>query len=94
MMVKVRLNLLNIFALKLKINHLDYEGNTVGDILAHFVKEYKDKLDDGLLSKNQKKLNKSILILINGRSIEYLDKYKTKLEEGDQVYLSIPLSGG
>ena len=93
-MPEVKLNLLNIFALKIGKNSLTYEGETVGDIIRKFLKEYKDKLDDELLNKSGKKLNKQILILVNGRSVEYLDKYKTTLKEGDQVYLSIPLSGG
>ncbi|MHA1147330.1 MAG: MoaD/ThiS family protein [Promethearchaeota archaeon] len=93
-MANVKLNLLNIFALKVKKNTIEYEGETVGDVITQFLKEYHHLLDDDLLSKNKKKLSKQILILVNGRNIEYLNKYKTKLEEGDQIYLSIPLSGG
>ncbi|MHA1291846.1 MAG: MoaD/ThiS family protein [Promethearchaeota archaeon] len=93
-MAKVTLNLLNIFQLKIGINSIEYEGKTVSDVLTQFVSEFKDKLTDGLLNKNNKKLNKDILILLNGRNIQYLDKYKTILHDGDQLYLSIPLSGG
>lgn len=93
-MPEIKLNLLNIFALKLKKNSVVYEGETVKDIITQFVKEHKDKLDDGLLNKSGKKLNKTILILVNGRSVEYLDGMNTKLNEGDQVFVSIPLSGG
>ncbi len=93
-MVEVDLNLLNIFALNVEKNLIKYEGQIVGDIISQFLKDYKDYLEEGLLSKNKKKLNKKILILVNGRNIEYLNKYKTELKEGDKVYLSIPLSGG
>lgn len=93
-MPEIKLNLLNIFALKLKKTSVVYEGETVKDIITQFVKEHKDKLDDGLLNKSGKKLNKTILILVNGRSVEYLDGMNTKLNEGDQVFVSIPLSGG
>jgi len=93
-MAKVNLNLLNIFALKIGKNFIEYEGEKVNDIISLFLKEYRDKLDDNLLSRNRKKLNKQILILVNGRNIEYLNKYKTVLNEGDEVYISIPLSGG
>ncbi|MGQ4872878.1 MAG: MoaD/ThiS family protein [Promethearchaeia archaeon] len=93
-MAKVNLNLLNIFALKVKENVLQYEGDTVGDIISQFIKDHGDKLDNNLLSKNKKKLNKQILILVNGRNIEYLKRYKTPLKDGDELYLSIPLSGG
>ena len=60
-MVKVDLNLLNIFVLRVKKNKIQYEGDTVGDIISQFLKEYKDLLDDGILSKNKKKLSGCIL---------------------------------
>ena len=93
-MAVVKLNLLNIFVLKIKKNTIEYEGNIVADIITQFVKEHKDLLDDNLLSKNKKRLNKQILILLNGRNIEYIKKFKTGLVDGDQLYISIPLSGG
>ena len=93
-MAKVNLRLLNIFELKIKKKSLEYEGKTVGHVVSKFIKDYKDKLNDGLLSKNQKKLNPQILILLKGKNIVHLNKYKTKLNEGDVLYLSIPLAGG
>jgi molybdopterin converting factor small subunit len=93
-MVKVDLNLLNIFVLKVKKNTIQYEGNTVGDIITQFLKEHKNLLDDSILSKNKKKLNPIMVILLNGRNITYMKNYKTKLKEGDKLYLSFPISGG
>ena len=93
-MVKVDLNLLNIFVLKVKKNTIQYEGNTVGDIITQFLKEHKNLLDDSILSKNKKKLNPLMVILLNGRNITYMKSYKTKLREGDQLYISFPISGG
>ena len=93
-MVKVDLNLLNIFVLRVKKNTIQYEGETVGDIISQFLKEYKDLLDDSILSKNKKKLNPQMIILLNGRNITYMKNYKTTLNEGDQLYLSFPISGG
>ncbi|MFX0047093.1 MAG: MoaD/ThiS family protein [Candidatus Hermodarchaeota archaeon] len=88
------LNLLNIFVLRVKKNTIQYEGDTVGDIISQFLKDYKDLLDDGILSKNKKKLNPQMVILLNGRNITYMKNYKTKLSEGDQIYISFPISGG
>ena len=93
-MVKVDLNLLNIFVLRVKKNTIKYEGNTVGDVISQFLKEYKDLLDDSILSKNKKKLNSQMIILLNGRNITYMKNYKTMLNEGDQLYISFPISGG
>ncbi|MHA1843905.1 MAG: MoaD/ThiS family protein [Promethearchaeota archaeon] len=93
-MVRVELNLLNIFALKTKTNTLIYEGKTVGDIITQFINEYKDKLDDSLLDKSKKKLNPQMIVLLNGKNVSNSKGYKTKLKEGDKLYLSFPISGG
>lgn len=93
-MPKITLNLLNIFALKIGESSVEYEGNTVEDIISQFLNDYKDKLDDALMSRNKKKLHADILILVNGRNVKYLNKYKTPLKDEDQVYISIALAGG
>ncbi|MFX0075189.1 MAG: MoaD/ThiS family protein [Candidatus Hermodarchaeota archaeon] len=93
-MVKVDLNLLNIFVLRVKKNTIQYEGDTVGDVISQFLAEYSNLLDDSILSNNKKKLNPQMIILLNGRNITYMKNYKTKLKEGDQIYLSFPISGG
>ena len=93
-MAKVELNLLNIFWLNVKKKNIEYEGKNVGDIISQFIKDYKKELDGRLLSKNQKKLNPQMLILLNGKNIHYLKKYRTKVNDGDKIYLSAPISGG
>jgi len=93
-MVKVELNLLNIFALRIKKQKLHYEGKSIGDIITLFLNEYKDQLDESILSKDKKKLSPQMVILLNGRNISYLKNYKTKLDEGDKLYISFPISGG
>ncbi|MFW9951174.1 MAG: MoaD/ThiS family protein [Candidatus Thorarchaeota archaeon] len=93
-MAKVDLNLLNIFALKVSKNTIQYEGKTVDDIISQFLKEYGDKLDDSILSENKKRLNPQMVILLNGQNISYMKSYKTKLKDGDKLYISFPISGG
>lgn len=93
-MVLVELNLLNMFALRIKRQKLNYEGKTVQEIIMKFIEEYKEELDDSILSKDKKKLSPQMVILLNGRNISYLNNYKTKLKEGDKLYLSFPISGG
>ena len=93
-MAKVKLNLLNIFQLKINKKFIEYNGKTVGDIISKFLNEYKENLDDALLSINKKKFNPQILILLNGRNIKYLKNYKTRLKDGDNIYLSFALAGG
>ncbi|MFX0140160.1 MAG: MoaD/ThiS family protein [Candidatus Hodarchaeota archaeon] len=93
-MAKVKLNLLNIFQLRINKKSIEYEGKTVGDIISSFLNENRDKLDDELFDKNKKKFSAQILILLNGRNIKYLKNYKTNLKDGDEIYLSYALAGG
>ncbi|MEJ2276436.1 MAG: MoaD/ThiS family protein [Candidatus Lokiarchaeota archaeon] len=90
-MPKIRLNLLNIFTLQTGKKTLEYEGNTVGEVIKKFVEDYKSKLDENLLNKSKTKLSQDILILLNGKQER---NSKTKLKEADQIYISYPLSGG
>lgn len=93
-MIKVNINLLNIFYLKVKKKSIEYEGKNVSDIISQFLEQYKEKFDDNMLSRNKKKLNEQMIILLNGRNIKSLKNYKTRLNNGDELYLSYPLSGG
>ena len=40
------------------------------------------------------KLNSSVMILKNGQPIQILDGVQTKLEEGDEIAIFPPVSGG
>lgn len=92
-MALIKLHLLNIFRLKINKPFVEYEGKTVGDIIKQFIAEYKNKLDEGLLSKNKKKLHPQIVVLLNGRNVAP-NKLKTKLNDGEDLYVSVPITGG
>jgi len=93
-MARVKLNLLNIFQLRVDKKFIEYEGKKVGDVISKFLKEYKDKLDPEILNKNKNAFDSQVLILLNGRNIKYLKNYKTKLTDSDNLYLSFALAGG
>jgi molybdopterin converting factor small subunit len=93
-MAHVKLNLLNIFQLRIKEKSISYEGKTVNDIISQFLRENREKLDDELFDKSKKKFNSHILILLNGRNIKYLKNYKTPVNDGDELYLSYAIAGG
>lgn len=93
-MAKVKLNLLNIFQLRVNKKFINYEGKTVRDIISQFLGEYRKKLDDELFDKKKKSFSSQILILLNGRNIKYLKNYRTILKDGDELYLSYALAGG
>ncbi len=93
-MVRVELNLLNIFRLKVGKIAITYDGNTVKDIIRKFLNQHGDKLDAQLLSSDKKKIGEHMVIILNGRNIEYLQGYDTILKEGDKLYISAQLAGG
>ncbi|MFX1379666.1 MAG: MoaD/ThiS family protein [Promethearchaeota archaeon] len=93
-MAKVKLNLLNIFQLRVNKKFIIYEGKTVKDIISQFLSENVDKLDAELFDSSKKKFTSQILILLNGRNIKYLKNYKTSLKDGDELYISYALAGG
>lgn len=94
-MAKIRLKLLNYFNLTLKKANLEYEGNIVGDVILQFLAEYKKLLDSRLLNDDKTDFKQeTINILLNGRNILYLDQYKTPLNDGDLIVLSIVIAGG
>jgi molybdopterin converting factor small subunit len=93
-MAKIKLNLLNIFQLRIDKKFIEYNGKTVGDVISQFLVEHSNKLDIEMLANNKKKFNSQVLILLNGRNIKYLKGYKTKLKDADELYLSFALAGG
>ncbi|MHA1716494.1 MAG: hypothetical protein ACTSXP_12700 [Promethearchaeota archaeon] len=91
---KVKLHLLNMFRLELKIQYLEYEGETVGDIITKFERDYLDALSDQLKDKERKHLSDEILILLNGSNIKNLEGFRTSVNENDELCLSVPIIGG
>jgi len=93
-MAKVELHLLNIFYLRIKKNVIEYLADNIKELITKFVVEYKDKIGTDFLNSKQNFVNKQIIILLNGRNIEFLKGKKTKLNDNDKIYLSLPVSGG
>ncbi|TFF90347.1 MAG: hypothetical protein EU548_03490 [Promethearchaeota archaeon] len=91
-MPRVKINLLNMFRIKLGKKYVEYEGNTVRDIISKFVEEHKEDINPKLIDNGL--LREENIILLNGRDIKYLNQYDTKLKKGDKIHLSIPLGGG
>ncbi len=93
-MAKIQLHLLNIFYLRIKKNVVEYNAENIKELITKFVVEYKDQIGTDFLNSKQNFVNKQIIILLNGRNIEFLKGKKTKLSDNDKVYLSLPVAGG
>lgn len=94
MCAKVSVQLLNIFRLELKKQYLEYHGETIKDIILNFETEHLQSLPGYLKSSNKEHLNEGILILLNGTNIKNLDGMDTRIQDGDEIQLSVPIIGG
>jgi len=70
------------------------EADTVGEVISQFEQKYLEKLPDYLKSKNKKHLTEQILVLLNGANVRNMESKATKLVEGDEIQLSVPIIGG
>ncbi len=67
-------------------------GDTVGNVLEKLTAEYPALR--GRVLDDDGNLQSSINVLVNGRSIRFLDGLDTAIEEGDQLALFPPVGGG
>jgi molybdopterin synthase sulfur carrier subunit len=68
------------------------ENQTIGGLLRIMVNKYPALKPE--IFEDQEELKESVTILVNGRSIEFLERMKTRLQEGDMVTLFPPVAGG
>jgi molybdopterin converting factor small subunit len=89
------MKLINYFYLTINQKELEYEGETVGDVIMQFLADYKDLIDPKLLTEDGSDFKpEPINILLNGRNIVYLDYYNTPITNGDLIVLSLAIAGG
>ena len=67
------------------------EGTNILQLMEFLCKIYD--LREKIFNKKNE-LNKQIMILKNGRQIEFLEGIKTKLGDGDEIALFPPIMGG
>ena len=70
-----------------------YEANSIEDLLNSFFEKYGEILKDEILD-NDGKIKKHYRIIVNGRNINILDGFRTKLNDGDMVALMPAIAGG
>jgi len=70
-----------------------FETNSIEELLESFFEKYGDVLKEEILDSNGN-LKKHYRILVNGRNINILDGFQTKLNDGDMVALIPAIAGG
>lgn len=68
--------------------------STVEDFIAYVKKTWGDGLSSLLFDPDSGAVLPYVRIMVNGRTIQYLQGMKTLLKEGDEVLLLPPASGG
>jgi MoaD family protein len=70
------------------------QGSTVGDLLATLKARWGDKLSSRLFDPDSGAVLPYVRILVNGQAIQFLEGTQTPLQEGDEVLILPPASGG
>lgn len=70
------------------------EGSTLEDLIAILTKRWGMELASQLYEPESSTLRPYIRLMVNGRDIAFLDRMKTVLQNGDEVLVLPPVSGG
>jgi molybdopterin synthase sulfur carrier subunit len=94
MQMDIRLKLLKPFSdvVGKKELRLSIEGKNLDDLFRTLVEKYP-KLEDQLYSK-EKKLADHVNVFINDKPISSQEEMDIELQNGDEIMLFIPISGG
>ena len=92
--MKLKLNLLKPFsdAVGKKELWIEFNGNTIEELFRYLIQKYP-KLGKELLKKNNE-ITDYVSVFVNDKPISVLDEMETQLEDGDELLLFVPISGG
>ena len=66
---------------------------TVEDVLKELTRRYGQEFKEYLYNDKQT-VRDYLQLLVNGKSVDLMERIKTKLKEGDEVAIVPPVSGG
>jgi len=70
------------------------ERSTLGELLTTMVNRWGDELASQLFEPKSTRVLSSIRLMVNGRDIAFLNRMETVLQNGDEVLILPPVSGG
>ena len=70
------------------------EGSTLEELLATMVNRWGEELASHVFEPKSKSVLPHIRLMVNGRDIAFLNSMETVLQEGDEVLILPPVSGG
>ena len=92
-MAKVRLRVFYELIDILGSHELEYEAESVDDLLHSILKKYGEKARRAMLDPTGQ-IHEHFLVYVNNRFIKREEYSKTKLNDGDLVMLIPPVGGG
>ena len=69
-------------------------GSTLGELLHQLVDRWGNELAVRLYQPDGRTVLPHIMLMVNGRNINFLNKLHTVLEDGDEVLILPPVAGG
>ncbi|MGQ4911469.1 MAG: ubiquitin-like small modifier protein 1 [Candidatus Thorarchaeota archaeon] len=73
---------------------VEMEGDSVRDILESLKQKYGPRFTDTVFDKKTGQLKTFFSCMVNGKRIELLDGYDTRLKDGDAIAMFPPVGGG
>jgi len=70
------------------------DAETIRDLLEKLQVTYGSKFTDTVIDPETRKLKQFYSCMVNGKRIELLDGYETRLAENDAIALFPPVGGG
>ena len=76
------------------IKSIEMDAETIRDLLEKLQVTYGSKFTDTVIDPETRKLKQFYSCMVNGKRIELLDGYETRLAENDAIALFPPVGGG
>lgn len=70
------------------------DGSTIEDLLTYLKRRSGERLSGRLFDPDSGAVLPYVRIMVNGQTIQFLEGMETQLEQGDEVLILPPVSGG
>ena len=70
------------------------QGTILKALLSHMVGAWGERLSQRLFKEGTEELLPRIRVMVNGRDMQFVQGLETVLQDGDEVHLFPPVSGG